>query len=294
MPSAAPTKPSYLAPFLRHPTARQPLLVRLLDPTTLTVQRLLQYALRFSLLTPTPHYAALLRVVQALAALRRLLALSQVPPLAQQLLSTDVVRVPLISLRAALDLLATVLDFGYLLARRRIVPLSSPRLNLLDRSADLATLAAAGLGLVQVSHEVSDIWKEGRTVRKEMLELEDKIEALEFWDEQPPVLPTPSVSKGVDAGYITISDSTTLDGAAIAQEGKYRERVRLARRRLKHLRRELNALWLERIGLVADMVFVGSGLVPTGRGGIERVRAGAGVLGAGVGCVPRHQRRGRY
>lgn len=239
--------------------------------TSVHLQRILQYTLRLlayirarSFRTPVLR---LLGVVSILSAIRRVVALvdlstlfyrSYLPALNPLNLFTrkpdvkgkgravDGIRRPrpwrlddLLRLsRTALDIGATVADCTFLLARLSLLPLSKRSTRRADRIADYTTLLSSLIGLAQVAHSRSQVWDEGRTVRKGAIALEQRLEEFEFW------------AKG--------EGETSLDEEKAEkerEERRLRERVRSERKKLKRLREELNELWWERLRLAAEGVF---------------------------------------
>ena len=137
--------------------------------------------------------------------------------------------------RNLLDLTATLSDNLYLFARLRILPFSDHSTHLIDRVAVFSALGSALAGLALVHNAELDVWAEGRTIRKGVLSLEDRIERI--------VAETVRVES--DERKRQLED----------EEKRLADRARAERRRLKRLRDELTELWWERTRLGAEGLF---------------------------------------
>ncbi|SCZ88766.1 BZ3500_MvSof-1268-A1-R1_Chr2-1g04624 [Microbotryum saponariae] len=255
--------------------------------------RFLQYSLRFIRFIlylrrhklSTPLLSRLLALVSTLSAIRRLVALVDLTryiyhswdpfhhlrnrrkgkgksahPDDDPSLSSSWGLVPELSTllhltRQSFDLVSTLSDNIYLFSKLNLIPLSKRRTRQADRIADVATLMAALIGLLQVARSRQQIWDEGRAARKEAIKLEERLESFECWE--------PSSLKVVDVG-----EPSGTEGVGVGEELRnglrqerrleekmLRERVRNERRRLKALREELTDLWWERLRLTSDGVF---------------------------------------
>jgi hypothetical protein len=137
-------------------------------------------------------------------------------------------------LREGLETASTGADNLYLFSRLRIFPLSKEGEKKADQMASLLSLLAVMVGLGQVSVARSEIWREGRAIRKGVVRLERELERM--------------------------GEEVVLEGGLEEreeEEKRVRERVRRERRGLKKLRDELNELWWDRVRLGAEGVFAG-------------------------------------
>ena len=105
----------------------------------------------------------------------------------------------------------------------------------IDRTAVVSALGSALLGLVLVHNAEIDVWAEGRSIRKGVLALEERIE-----------------SAAVEAAK---ADDDDRRAWFADEEKRLAERARIERRRLKRLRDELTELWWERTRLGAEGLF---------------------------------------
>lgn len=148
--------------------------------------------------------------------------------------------------RAALDVAAVVSDNTFLLSRMSLLPLSKRSTRKADRLADYATLLSSLLGLAQVAHSRSQVWTEGRAVRRGVIALDQRLEDFEFW------------VKGE-------GDEASLQEEKAEkerEERRLRERIRSERKKLKRLREELTGLWWERLRLAAEGIFASTSPSP--------------------------------
>lgn len=232
----------------------------------------MQYSLRLTLYLRTRYLSApilsrLLALVSTLSALRRLVALYDLSTIFYNSCSPLKLFIPfawnrkpdvkgkgradetrsrpwrmddLLRLsRAALDVVATVADNTFLFARMSLLPISKRSTRKADRSADYATLLSSLLGLAQVAHSRSQVWAEGRAVRKGAIALEQRLEDFEFW------------VKG-DGDEASLQEEKTKKER---EERRLRDRIRGERKKLKRLREELTGLWWERLRLAAEGIF---------------------------------------
>ncbi|KDE08818.1 hypothetical protein MVLG_00923 [Microbotryum lychnidis-dioicae p1A1 Lamole] len=253
--------------------------------------RFLQYSLRFTLYLrrhklSTPLLSRLLALVSTLSAIRRLVALvdltyyiyhswdpfhhirnrrkgkgkSAHPDDDPSLVSSSWGLVPELSTllqltRQSFDLVSTLSDNIYLFSKLNLIRLSKRRTRQADRIADVATLMAALIGLLQVARSRQQIWEEGRAVRKEAIKLEERLDSFEYWE--PSSLKV--VEVGESSGTEGIGEGEQLRNGLRQErrleEKMLRERVRNERRRLKALREELTDLWWERLRLTSDGLF---------------------------------------
>ncbi|GAA5945553.1 hypothetical protein JCM1841_003642 [Sporobolomyces salmonicolor] len=229
------------------------------------VLRLAQYSLRLVLFLrrsylSSPTLARLLALVATLSALRRLTSLlqllvslrrlpSRVHPLqfsrhstlaSKRSSSTRRAAVDAVTqvARESLDLVAVVADNTYLFSRLRLVPLSPRTARRADKLSDYAALFSALLGLAQAARSRTRIWAEGRERRRKAVELEQKLEELEFWE--------PGPGKALDRAEAE---------ARFQEERRLRERVKAERWRLRRFKKELDGLRWERLRLLAEGVF---------------------------------------
>lgn len=105
----------------------------------------------------------------------------------------EAARKSLETLGDSLDTFSVVADFILLLSRLVVLPsstalpnrarLSIEAMNRLDRLSSLATMGATGIGLYSIRSEENQIWRQGRSIRKGMVEVESRLEeANEFWE----------------------------------------------------------------------------------------------------------------
>ncbi|GAA5881607.1 hypothetical protein JCM1840_000171 [Sporobolomyces johnsonii] len=239
--------------FLRSPDGRD------------AVLRLAQYSLRLVLYLrksylSSPILSRLLALVATLSALRRLISLLQLVVSLRRLpshlhplhllrngtlsgkRSSPTRRAAVDALtqvaRESLDLVAVVADNAYLFSRLNLVRLSPRTTRRVDKLSDYAALLSSLLGLAQVARSRTRIWAEGRERRRKAVELEQKLEELEFWEPDP----------GTE---VDLADAE----ARVKEERRLRERVKAERWRLRRLRRELDGLRWERWRLLAEGVF---------------------------------------
>ncbi|SCV71862.1 BQ2448_4556 [Microbotryum intermedium] len=156
--------------------------------------------------------------------------------------------------RQSLDLVSTLSDNVYLFSKLNLIPLSKRRTRHADRIADVATLMAASIGLLQVARSRQQIWEEGRAVRKEAIKLEERLDSFEYWE--PSKLTAAAASSATRAvGEPEEDVRNGLRRERLLEEKMLRDRVRNERRRLKALREELTGLWWERLRLTSDGLF---------------------------------------
>ncbi|ORY89380.1 hypothetical protein BCR35DRAFT_350376 [Leucosporidium creatinivorum] len=260
--------------------------------------RIAQYALRLTLYIRTRYLSApilsrLLALVSALSAFRRLVALYDLSTIFYNSCSPiklfnpfswnrkpdikgkgradgarsrpwrvdDLLRLS----RAALDVASIFADNTFLFARMSLLPLSKRSARKADRIADYATLLSSLLGLAQVAHSRSQVWAEGRAVRKGAIALEQRLEDFEFW------------VKGD-------GDEASLQGEKDEKEREERrlkDKIRSERRKLKRLREELNGLWWERLRLAAEGIFATYDVLELDTGS-EGVKALSGFASASI------------
>ncbi|KAL8277318.1 hypothetical protein RQP46_010271 [Phenoliferia psychrophenolica] len=272
-----------LLPFLYGPTGRDALL------------RLVQYSLRLVFYlrkrrNPSSSLVRLLALVSLLSAIRRLSALVALSSSTLQLIKrylptsskhsrnkgkarevamADPSRpwqpLPLELFidfsRNLLDFTATVSDNLYLFARLRVLPFSDATTRLFDRVAVVSALGSALAGLMLVHNAELDVWAEGRTIRKGVLALEERMEK--------------AVVEA--AGEENDERKKRLED----EEKRLGERARTERRRLKRLRDELTELWWERTRLGAEGLFSTWDVLELNLGS-ESVRTWSGIVSAGI------------
>lgn len=138
-------------------------------------------------------------------------------------------------LRETLDLTSTISDNIYLFSILSILPLSKKKTKLVDQLSDLTSLTCSLLGLYQLSKTNSSIYKNGRALNTNLIELEERYQRREFWEEG-------SSRSGEDE----VSERRKLKGV-----------IKNERRRLKSLRDDANTIWWDRIRLICEAVFSG-------------------------------------
>ncbi|KAK4054537.1 hypothetical protein OIV83_001031 [Microbotryomycetes sp. JL201] len=229
--------------------------------------RVVQYSLRLALYvrqsaTAKSTASSVLAIVSLLSALRRVVALYDISTYLYRILNpvTWISKPPALShgqasssgtgllsrwtaddvyklTRAALDVVSVFADNIFLASRLRLLPLSSHKTRRADRTAEVATLVSALLGLAQVARSRESVRSEGREVRKLSLLYEQKLDELEFWD-----APTKTSAE---------NELQTRE----TEEKRLRERIRTSKNKLKSLRDELSGLWWERVRLLCEATF---------------------------------------
>lgn len=164
----------------------------------------------------------LLGLISLLSAIRRVLSLFELAQAGLSSVNTGPgANTHLSFSREVLDSTSTFSDSLVLLGRLQLIHIPSTIIYSVDKLADVATLAASAIGLVQISNCIPQIYSEAKVIRKSMLAIEASEEA----------------NLGSEDGM---------------QE---KAKLRNARRQLRSLRNELNDLWWERIRLLAEGLF---------------------------------------
>lgn len=136
--------------------------------------------------------------------------------------------------RNGLDLTSTLADNLYLFSRLRLLPVSEFRTHQAGQLASSAFLLSSALGLVLVHSAQTEVWSEGRAVRKTVLALEERSIYLEA---------------------ISETEDVERQREVVNEERRLKEKARAERRRLRNLRDELSDLWWERLRLLSEGIF---------------------------------------
>lgn len=290
--------------FLRSPDARDAAL------------RLVQYTLRLALTYQrrTRHrkvHERLLAVVSLLAAIRRVAALhqllvsllpaseylglasksarlpTQVKPPASETIPGGPQHVPQDWLDAVARLACQSFDAAslvaaniYLFSRLGLVPLSVRTTRRADKVSDFATLLATAVGLASVARKRTQLYQAGKQARKNAIQLESRLEELDFWEQRQSRSCRAPAAPGKKNGK-EMEVPETPAGELVEERAQLRDRVRQERRTLRGLRHQLGELWWERLRLGADGLFALYDALEVSVAS-ESVKSIAGITAAGI------------
>lgn len=162
--------------------------------------------------------------------------------------------------RNGLDLTSTLADNLYLFSRLRLLPVSEFRTHQAGQLASSAFLLSSALGLVLVHSAQTEVWSEGRAVRKTVLALEERSIYLEA---------------------ISETEDVERQREVVNEERRLKEKARAERRRLRNLRDELSDLWWERLRLLSEGIFATYDVLGV-QTGSEAIRSWSGMVSSGI------------